>query len=289
MPLPPAMPRGRPCQSARKVTNRAADHARDLAALQGPGDEGPIGGIALTPGTAVLVIDVQPVYWSEVPEARGAFPDLPRNMARLLATARGRGAKVVHVRASYAFNRSSWLQQFAALHPERERVEVEPMDGEPWAAPAPGETVVVKDNFNAFLSVSGAAPGEDLACMLRAMGVDTVLVCGLITSVCVNHTAYGSMLHGFRTAIVSECCGDRTLERHRAALSLYVGYLFPDVTLDNLDRAAAREDDAFASGLNAWAERVAPPSLWGAPAPESWTHRATPHRRVCLSRRRLIV
>ena len=213
----------------------------------------PVGPVSLCRGTALLVVDVQPCYWRDVPEVHDSFPQLPNNMTRLLSAARSRGANVVHIRASYAMALSPWLEQFSKLHPERDKIEIEPMEGEPWAAPIPGEPVIVKDNFNAFLSVTGSAPGSDLASMLRCMEVNTVIVCGLITSVCVNHTAYGAMLHGFRTAIVSECCGDRGVERHRAALSLYVGYLFPNVTLDELDRAAEREADAFAVGLDrAW-------------------------------------
>ena len=70
---------------------------------------------------------------------------------------------------------------------------------------------------------------------LRGAGIDTVLVCGLITSVCVQHSAFSIFEAGFRTLLVTDACGDRGRARHDAALALYGDYMYELVTADDLD------------------------------------------------------
>lgn len=70
---------------------------------------------------------------------------------------------------------------------------------------------------------------------LRASGIDTVLVCGLITSVCVQHSAFSIFEAGFRTLLVTDACGDRGRARHNAALALYGDYMYELVTANDLD------------------------------------------------------
>ena len=69
---------------------------------------------------------------------------------------------------------------------------------------------------------------------LRGSGIDTVLVCGLITSVCVQHSAFSIFEAGFRTLLVTDACGDRGKARHEAALALYGDYMYELVTADDL-------------------------------------------------------
>ena len=70
---------------------------------------------------------------------------------------------------------------------------------------------------------------------LRSSGIDTVLVCGLITSVCVQHSAFSIFEAGFRTLLVTDACGDRGRARHNAALALYGDYMYELVTANDLE------------------------------------------------------
>ena len=70
--------------------------------------------------------------------------------------------------------------------------------------------------------------------ILRASAIDTVLVCGLITSVCVQHSAFGVFEAGYRTLLVEDACGDRGRARHEAALALYGGYMYELITSEEL-------------------------------------------------------
>jgi maleamate amidohydrolase len=69
-------------------------------------------------------------------------------------------------------------------------------------APAPGEHVVVKKHASAFF-------GTHVASMLRAAGVDTVIVTGVTMAGCVRHTVEDAIGYGFRPIVVRECVGDR--------------------------------------------------------------------------------
>ena len=81
----------------------------------------------------------------------------------------------------------------------------------PELTPLPGEVVVRKRLPSAFF-------GTDLAGILMAKGVDTIIVAGCTTSGCVRATALDGMCHGFRPIVVRECVGDRAEAPHRASL-----------------------------------------------------------------------
>ena len=69
-------------------------------------------------------------------------------------------------------------------------------------APEPGEHVIVKKHASAFF-------GTHLANMLRAAGVDTVIITGVTMAGCVRHTTEDAIGYGFRPIVVRECVGDR--------------------------------------------------------------------------------
>ena len=80
-----------------------------------------------------------------------------------------------------------------------------------------------------------ATSGTSLLDTLKQDGIDTVLVCGLITSVCVQHSAFGVFEAGYRTILVQDACADRGRKRHEAALSLYGDYMYEMRTVDSLE------------------------------------------------------
>lgn len=78
-------------------------------------------------------------------------------------------------------------------------------------SPLPGELVVRKKVPSAFF-------GTDLAPWLTAHGVQTLVICGCVTSGCIRASAIDAMSHGFRPVILSDCVGDRAIEPHQANL-----------------------------------------------------------------------
>ncbi|MBC3190486.1 isochorismatase family protein [Pseudonocardia sp. C8] len=103
----------------------------------------------------------------------------------------------------------------------------------PWLVKAPGMRGLVEGSaavaFDARLDVraddhvitkKGASAFFDtgLATVLRASGVDTVLVCGATTSGCVRATAVDAVQSGFGVLVPRECVGDRAAGPHEANL-----------------------------------------------------------------------
>lgn len=79
-------------------------------------------------------------------------------------------------------------------------------------APVPGEVVIDKNRFDAFLYT-------DLEVQLRAMGVKRLLVTGVVTSVCVESTVRSGDQRDFEMYVASDCVS-APIEQHQAALDM---------------------------------------------------------------------
>jgi len=78
----------------------------------------------------------------------------------------------------------------------------------PAVAPQPGEVIVTKHRVSAFA-------GTDLDMILRANGIETLVLTGIATSGVVLSTVRHAADADFRLVIVEDCCGDRDPEVHR--------------------------------------------------------------------------
>jgi biuret amidohydrolase len=83
----------------------------------------------------------------------------------------------------------------------------------PELAPLAGEPVVDKPGKGAFYQT-------DLELMLRNRGIDTLLVAGVTTEVCVNTTVREANDRGFRCIVLSDCCASYFPEFHQAGLAM---------------------------------------------------------------------
>ena len=79
--------------------------------------------------------------------------------------------------------------------------------------PAPGEPVIDKPGKGAFYQT-------DLDLMLKNREIDTLLVCGVTTEVCVNTTVREANDRGFRCIVVSDCCASYFPEFHKMGLEM---------------------------------------------------------------------
>lgn len=73
------------------------------------------------------------------------------------------------------------------------------------------EPVIVKKGASAFF-------GTNLAALLCADGLDTLIVCGATTSGCVRASVVDAVQHGFPTLVPRQCVGDRAAGPHEANL-----------------------------------------------------------------------
>lgn len=168
----------------------------------------------LSPGTtpAVLAIDLMRAYFEPgspllLPSAACLAP-----AAAVIAAARERGAPVVHTVVRYGpggHDGGVFMRKIPAL----QAFVGETAEGElmPEVAAAPLETVVAKQYASAFF-------GTSLASMLRAQGVDTVVIVGVSTSGCVRATAVDAIQHGFIPIVVGDAVADRDDAVHEGSL-----------------------------------------------------------------------
>ena len=79
--------------------------------------------------------------------------------------------------------------------------------------PVAGEPVIDKPGKGAFYQT-------DLELMLHNRSIDTLLVCGVTTEVCVNTTVREANDRGFRCIVLSDCCGSYFAEFHEMGLAM---------------------------------------------------------------------
>ena len=136
----------------------------------------------------LLPIDVQQAFdHAPFDRARRSNPDMEANGRRLLAAWRARGAPLLHVRHD-SIHAGSPLHPSHAGHAFR-----------PGFEPQPGEPVVGK-------SVNAAFLGTDLDLRLRRLGIDTVVLFGLTTDMCVSTTARVGANLGYRVLVAGDAC-----------------------------------------------------------------------------------
>jgi len=88
--------------------------------------------------------------------------------------------------------------------------------------PDSSDCIVTKHRYSAFT-------GTDLDLILRSKGIETVLICGVATNVCVETTARDGFNLNYNVILIEDCCGAFSLEEHESALNSVRKY-FGNVT-----------------------------------------------------------
>lgn len=140
----------------------------------------------LAPNTALIPIDVQRGF-DYAPWGPRNNPAMEGNGQRLLAAWREHALPLIHVRHDS-------LMEGTSLHPSHPGNAFR--DG---FEPRPGEALVSK-------SVNAAFIGTDLELRLRRLGVDSVVLFGISTDMCVSTTARVAANLGYRTIVVADAC-----------------------------------------------------------------------------------
>ena len=85
----------------------------------------------------------------------------------------------------------------------------------------PSDIILSKRRFSAFFKT-------DLDQTLRVLGVDTIVVTGITTEVCVLMTVMDGLSHDFSAILLEDCSASRTKEFHQRCLNLYRDFaLYP--------------------------------------------------------------
>jgi nicotinamidase-related amidase len=195
---------------------------------------------------ALVLIDIQRDFWEPIGE-KNMFPMFPEKVSRLLAISRERGFNIIHVRSVFQPDRGDWMLFY---RPEERDVipciaDTEGAEFIDFSKPAIGEKVIEKQTFDSFVDTK-------LDEYLKSIEVNTVLLAGLETSVCVLFSATSAYLRKYLPLVVSDACAD-TVERHETALKLYRDLNFKEITTEQLEneyQSVERLIETFAvSGL----------------------------------------
>src|SRR3954463_16606503 len=142
---------------------------------------------------ALLIIDIQRDYFPG-----GAYPLVEPAQAaeaarRVLDAFRANGDPVIHLQ-------HVWDEPDATfMKPGTPGVEIHDS-----VTPADGEPVLQKAFPNGFV-------GTSLEADLRAAGADEVVVCGMMTSMCVDATARAAADLGFTVTVAHDACATMPL------------------------------------------------------------------------------
>ena len=142
----------------------------------------------------LLIIDIQRDYFPG-----GAFPLVEPEAAaeaarRALDRFRAEGEPIVHVRHIWDAPDAPFFKKGTA------GTEIHPL-----VAPEGDETLITKDEPNAFL-------GTDLEQRLRADGIDELVVAGMMSSMCVDASVRAGADLGFGMTVIHDGCAAPNLE-----------------------------------------------------------------------------
>jgi ureidoacrylate peracid hydrolase len=174
--------------------------------------------------TALIVVDMQNYFLEpgaavEVPGARDIVPAVNR----LAEAARAAGSPVVWIQMTHdESHMKSWSVFYERLNsPQRSQGNLDAMRAGshmhalwPEMKTDPSDLWVHKSRFSAFLPES-----SDLAKILRARGVENVIITGTLTNVCCMTSALDAMMMNFRTIMVSDANAARIEDHHFATLN----------------------------------------------------------------------
>lgn len=158
--------------------------------------------------TALVVVDVVPFFVRESAYVRGIVP----RINELAGAMRAAGGTVAWVVPGYAppsaKDREFFGDEVAELYARSGESGLDPS-----LAVAPHDLVVEKTGRSAWTPGSSRLPE-----LLAARDVDTVVVTGTVTNVCVEHTVRDASAAGLRVVLVADACAATRDRDHNATL-----------------------------------------------------------------------
>jgi ureidoacrylate peracid hydrolase len=106
-------------------------------------------------------------------------------------------------------------------------------------APRPGDVVIDKTRYSAFYDT-------DLEEQLKALRVDTLIVCGVTTNTCVESTVRDAFFRDIRVVVPSDGTATVTPELHEGALRNFELVFGQVVTVGELEESLAKLPQAAA-------------------------------------------
>ncbi len=182
---------------------------------------------------ALLVVDMQNGFCH--PE--GSFPKIGRgleggmeavrNAAVAVAQARRAGIPVVFTRHVYRPGRPD--EGAALIRNSPELAGVAGLAAGTWDAEVcaelgcgPSDLVVDKVRFDAFQWTS-------LEPLLRGLGVTDLMICGVVTNICVETTTRSAFMRDFAVTLLADCCAAKTRRLQELSVEVLSSYELAEI------------------------------------------------------------
>jgi nicotinamidase-related amidase len=185
------------------------------------------------PRTALLAMDCQAGIVSVYVKPPEAFL---AKASKALQAAREKAMQVIHIQVGFRPGLPEVSRRnkiFAAVLDSPQHQEL--FKGaagaiHPALGPEPGDIVVTKHRVSAFT-------GTDLAMILRAKEIETLILFGIATSGVVLSTLLDAGDADFRVVVISDCCADQDAELQSALLTRLFPRRADVITVDDFVKA----------------------------------------------------
>lgn len=170
--------------------------------------------------SCLLVVDVQNDFVSPKGSAAQRGDDVSSavaivpNLVRLIEEARRVSLTVVYVKTTH----SEWTDTPSWIYRSSQKSGLNTCREGTWGAefyegisPLPSERVVIKHRYSAFINT-------DLNTVLKAKGIESVLVTGVATNVCVETTARDAYMYDYYVTMVEDCAAAYEPKLHENTL-----------------------------------------------------------------------
>lgn len=155
---------------------------------------------------AVIVIDMLKDFVHGALKCERALKIIP-NLKKLLDEARKKGISVIYANDAHLPEVDLEFKKWGP-HAIKGTKGAEVIDE---LKPQKGDFIIEKRRYSAFYET-----GLDM--LLRELNVDTVILTGLHTNICVKHTAADAFYRGYRIVIPEDCVTTFTEEDHQWGL-----------------------------------------------------------------------
>jgi ureidoacrylate peracid hydrolase len=182
---------------------------------------------------ALLVIDMQNGFchpdgsFARMDMAPDGAQEAVRNAAVAVGQARRAGLPVVFTRHVYRPGRADEGASLKANSPAL--AGLNGLAATSWDAQVmdelgcgPDDLVVDKTRFDAFQWTS-------LEPLLRGLGVDELVICGVITNICVETTVRSAFMRDYPVTLLADCCAAKTRRLHELSIEVLSAYQLADI------------------------------------------------------------
>ena len=168
-----------------------------------------------------------------------------RQTAVAVRQARGAGVPVVYTRHQYRPGRADEGQRLSEL--SGDLAAIGGLAAGSWDAAVvdelgagAGDLYIDKARFDAFLWTS-------LDPLLRGLGAEQLVVCGVVTNICVESTVRAAFMRDYKVTLLADCCAAQTPRLHDLGVEVMGSCGFA---------AVAAIGDGFDVGASPWPARV---------------------------------